>query len=390
MAAYRSPKPLVKVRILGGMPINKTMNNKYIIFSPFRSGLANVIMSYELAFSIAHITNRTLILPPTLWLTHITEHHKENWVSLWDLFDKNNNEFNTVELSEFEEFKDKILTLGNHSSWFINASTEIEDCYSPPEIPHNAPLADANFCVVNNVEQYKNNEDFINFVSTRQLIDLNRPEKFIHIEGSLFQHYWYWVYAGDSSQRNALKNKINKVFRYSQKYYDIVKNKVTDQLGKYNAVHVRRGDFFIQYGNSLASINTEDKLLTQLEKVIDSSLPLYISTDEPNKEFFKEVAKKYKIFFINDLIQDLPKLDCAIIEQIICSQAEQFEGTLPSTYTKRINIMRGLDGKTARDYTGINQIEDVRPEMNDPLPWTKIPGNRWGWNMSSHSQWMQE
>ena len=366
------------------------MNDKYIIFSPFRSGLVNVIMSYELAFSIAHITNRKLILPPTLWLTHITEHNKENWVSLWDLFDKNNNEFDTIELAEFEEFKDKISSLGNHSSWFINSPNEIADCYSPPEIPHHMPMANANFCVVNNIEKYKNDEDFINFVSTRKLIDLNRPEKFLYIEGSLFQHYWYWLYAGNSAQRNILKNKINKVFRYHRKYYDVVKNNVTEKLGKYNAVHVRRGDFFIQYGHALETINTEDKLLSQVEKLLDPNLPLYIATDEPNREFFNEVAKKYKIFFIDDFVKDLPKLDCAIIEQIICSQAEQFEGTLPSTYTKRINIMRGLDHRVSTDYTGVNNIVAKTPDMDMPLPWVNGQNKLWGWNMSSHPQWTQE
>jgi len=359
------------------------MNNKYLIFSPFRSGLANVIMSYELAFAMAHITNRTLILPPTTSLTHITDGGKEQWPSIWELFDKNNNEFDTLELSEYSELNDA----GNHFSWFANTENTVQDYYTPEQIPNNQPLANARFCVVNDFDKIKDNEDFKAFASTREIIDLNRPEKYIYIENSLFQHYWYWVYAGDATQRNILKNKMNKVFRYRQYYYDLV---AKANIGKYNAVHVRRGDFFIQYGNSLESINTEDKLLTQVEKLLDPSVPLYIATDEPNKEFFNEVAKKYKIFFVDDFFKDLSKLDCAIVEQIICSQAEQFEGTVPSTYTKRINIMRGLDGKSARDYTGVNNIVKETPDMLDPLPWVNGPNKLWGWNMSSHSQWMQE
>ena len=360
------------------------MNNKYLIFSPFRSGLANVLMSYELAFAMAHITNRTLVLPPTTFLTHITNGSKEQWPSIWELFDKNNNEFDTVELADFPELKN----LDDYFSWFAKTETILKDCYSPPEIPHNSPLANANFCVINNFDSLKDNQDFKEFVSTRQIVDLNRPEKYIYIENSLFQHYWFWVYAGDAGQRNILKNKMNKLFRYKQQYYDLVNNNVN--IGKYNAIHVRRGDFFIQYGRSLESINTEDKLLSQVEKLLDPSLPLYIATDEPNKEFFNEVAKRYKIFFVNDFFKDLSKLECAIIEQIICSQAEQFEGTIPSTYTKRINIMRGLDGKSAKDYTGVNNIITKTPEMDMPLPWVNGNNKLWGWNMSSHSQWTQE
>jgi len=353
-------------------------DDKYIIFSPFRSGLSNVIMSYELAFSIAHITGRTLVLPPTTFLTHITEGSKEQWPSMWQLFDQYNNEFDTAEL-------DELKNAGNYYSWFVN--TNLADCYSPPEIQHNVPMADAGWCIVNDYNSIKDNPDFINFAGSRKIIDLNRPEKYIHLENSLFQHYWYWVYAGDAVQRNLLKNKINKAFRYSQQYYDMVNAAVN--IGQYNAVHVRRGDFFIQYGQSLEAINTEDKLLSQIEKLLDPSLPLYIATDETNKEFFNQVAAKYKIFFIDDFFQNLSKLDCAIIEQIICSQALRFEGTIPSTYTKRINIMRGLDGRAAADYTGINEITQHSPEMDNPLPWT-ITNNLWGWNMSSHPQWTQE
>jgi hypothetical protein len=368
------------------MPLNKTMNKNYIIFSPLRSGLANVIMSYEIAFAMAHITNRTLILPPTTFLTHITDGTKEQWPSIWELFDKNNNDFDTIDLSEHKEFKD--VQLGNHNSWFANTESVLQNVYSPIEIPHNMPLANANFCVVNNFDNIKDNEDFKEFASTRQIIDLNRSEKYIYIENSLFQHYWFWVYAGDAEQRNLLKTKMNKVFRYNQRYYDLVKDNVN--IGKYNAIHIRRGDFFIQYGPVLESINTEDKLLTQVEKLLDPSLPLYIATDEPNKQFFNDVSKKYKILFIQDFFKDLSKLDCAIIEQIICSQAEQFEGTIPSTYTKRINIMRGLAGNMTKDYTGINNIVNNTPEMNDPIPWVNGQNKLWGWNMSSHPQWTFE
>ena len=138
----------------GHRPLNNTMNNKYIIFSPLRSGLANVIMSYEIAFAMAYITNRTLILPPSTFLTHITQGGREQWPSIWDLFDKNNNEFDTIELNEYNEFKD--LQLGNHYSWFANTEQVIQDYYTPAQIPNNYPLANANFCVVNDFD--KNNK----------------------------------------------------------------------------------------------------------------------------------------------------------------------------------------------------------------------------------------
>ena len=48
---------------------------KYISFSPYYSGLANVIMSYEMLFAAAYLTKRKVILPPDVWLLFISESH---------------------------------------------------------------------------------------------------------------------------------------------------------------------------------------------------------------------------------------------------------------------------------------------------------------------------
>ena len=59
------------------------MENKYISFSPYYAGLSNVIMSYEIAFAISHITGRTLILPPDCFLGVICENDKKTFVDIW-------------------------------------------------------------------------------------------------------------------------------------------------------------------------------------------------------------------------------------------------------------------------------------------------------------------
>lgn len=376
------------------------MTEKYLIINPVTTGLSNVMMYLEMGFSIAHITGRTLIIPPGLFLDHITDNDSTQWPSMWDLFDKNNNTFNTIELNEHNELKDVKGTFCNftitaqniHQAYFSYRP----DYYIPEFLPNNVTYS-SNYCLVNNYSSVKDSVDFKNFAGTRKIIDFNSSEKYLYIpqEVILFQHFWYWVYPGGAEQRNELKNKINKLFKYSQRYYDTIKEKVS--VGQYNAIHVRRADFVTEghYQNAWESISTSKKLLTQLEKLLDPNIPLYIATDENNKDFFNEVAEVYKIFFIDRFFKDLSKLECAILEQIICSQAEQFEGTSPSTYTKRINIMRGLDGRWTRDYTGINEIKKYSSEMNSPLPWvgnTDENNNSrfWDWNMSSHPQWMQE
>jgi len=335
-------------------------------------------MSYEVAFAIAHVTNRTIIIPPAMHLTHISEGAKKNYSQFWSLFDRSNNQFNTVEILDhcFEQ------AIDNYYSWSGDANKVLKDCYIPDKFPINMPICDDRLCVIGKLS---NTSDFTNFLAQRQIVNLDRPEQYILLENNLFHHYWYWVYAGDKTERNTLKNKINRLFRYSQRYYDLVANEVA--VGPYNAIHVRRGDFFIQYGQALQSVASEDKLFLQVSQLMDPTLPLYIATDEPNQDFFKPLTTRYRVMFLNSFFKNLTKLEAAIVEQIICSQAEQFLGTIPSTYSKRINVMRGLDGKPATDYTGINQITAPDARMSDPIPWKN---SCWGWSMSSHPQWMQE
>ena len=52
--------------------------------------------------------------------------------------------------------------------------------------------------------------------------------------------------------------------------------------------------------------------------------------------------------------------------------------------------MRGLDGRTANDYTGVNIISSRTATADSALPWTIETRSLWGWNMSSHPQWTQE
>ena len=82
------------------------MSDKYIIFSPFTAGFCNVLLSYEIAFALAHITGRKLIIPPTNWCVLIDERTapKEFWQDIWTVLDINaaKSTVNIVSLSDFE------------------------------------------------------------------------------------------------------------------------------------------------------------------------------------------------------------------------------------------------------------------------------------------------
>ena len=67
---------------------------KYLSFSPYFSGLSNIIMSYELLLSIAYITKRKVILPPDVWMLFHSKCYnhndwkKKDYVDVWEFLDK--------------------------------------------------------------------------------------------------------------------------------------------------------------------------------------------------------------------------------------------------------------------------------------------------------------
>lgn len=367
------------------------MPKKYLSFSPYLSGLSNVMMCYEFAFSLAYLTKRTIILPPDAFVLFVSDYNlgTSDFVDIWQLFDKDiaKQEFDVIEHKDVPEFQGKFKEISTQRSYTENIKNNVADVFQYNTGPK-ALVTDNQQVFVNDLSKYESSPDFYNFVSGREIVDLNVSEQFIHFENNPFGHFWYHVYPGDAIQRNHLKDKINRTFRYKQKFFDYAQQ-VKNKIGPFNALHVRRNDFFDQRAANLITVDTPTKLLNEIERVKNfNNLPLYISTDEPNKEFFNELKKKYNIYFYRDFDFNLTSLEEMIVEQTICSEAEFFLGTYLSTYTKRINLIRGIQGKQADDYMGINSIIDKPYECNYPLPWTIRENKHWYWNDSCHPQWM--
>lgn len=365
------------------------MENKYISFDPCFCGLCNVIMSYEVAFAISYITKRKIILPPKTWLSHI-----EDFVDIWEIFDKDvvKSEFRCVEFQDVPEIRNNIDSIKGDRSYTENIVRYVEGVHQVEFI--NEGNKNDSLCgshLVLSAHQY-NTQDFKDFVGKRRVFHLSFSDKFIHFPDNLFGSFWYHVYPGNSFKRDDLKRKINKSFRYKKRFYDI-SEQVTKKIGEYNALHVRRGDFLYSMSNDyLDSINDGEKILEKILPIIPNNIPLYISTDETNLDFFEPIKKYYEIYFYQDFDCDLDNLERAVLEQVICSNAKDFHGSWLSTYTKRINVMRGCDGKYAPDWKAYNYnppISDI-PKFDTPFPWNFRKDGRWHWNNSWHPQWTFE
>lgn len=370
---------------------------RYISFSPYYSGLANVIMSYEIFLAVALITKRKVILPPNCWMLFLSKsQEKKDYIDFWKIFNKDVllKEFDCIEHNEVPEFQKCLDRMQSTKSYTGNISKCNLNLWEP-KVSEEKSISDSHSVLVDRIV---NTKDFKNFCSGRSIIELESDEKFLHFEDNLFGHYWYHVYPGGENQRNKMKEKINKVFRYHDKFYfyaDVVRQKI----GPFNAIHVRRNDFLDTRKNDLECVNAPDKLLNMIDCLpfVDKNLPIYIATDETDRSFFNNVKEKYDVYFYEDFNYrfgndfDIDDLHTAVLEQTICSQSENFFGTYLSTFSKRINVMRGIEGRQADDYCGINYLPEVPDEnLDDIFPWRKMPDNRWQWNSSSHLQWLIE
>ena len=131
------------------------------------------------------------------------------------------------------------------------------------------------------------------------------------------------IYPGDAHKRNILKDKINRCFRYKNKFYELSK-KVKEKIGDYNSVHVRRNDFLICHEDKLVP---SDLLLEKLYAFFERSKPLYIATDEKDLSFFDPVREKYDIYFYKDFDFNTTSLETDVMDQVICADSDIFMGT---------------------------------------------------------------
>ncbi|KAH9251392.1 hypothetical protein BASA81_010803 [Batrachochytrium salamandrivorans] len=115
----------------------------------------------------------------------------------------------------------------------------------------------------------------------------------------------------------------------------------------YNAVHIRRGDMTITSDRKSAEVYYKKHRL----HLFDSTLPLYVATNERNASWFDYLHGKFpKLKFWKDLELDRqvlqtfpPKMQgdvAGFIDMLVCGNAIKWEGSLKSTFSAAIGSIR--------------------------------------------------
>lgn len=168
-----------------------------------------------------------------------------------------------------------------------------------------------------------------------------------------FGFYSYFFYL-DTPTRSAVHALLRRM-RPKPPYTELAR-KVSESLGRFNAVHVRRGDFKKTYG-----VTTSDRTPAEVIRVLEQSFaredPLLILTDERSDPFFDPITAHYRnAVFVDHHILDrfrgdffeLPHHDAialAYLSQLIAADSLDFVGTMTSTFTSMVQRYRGNRGR---------------------------------------------
>ena len=133
-------------------------------------------------------------------------------------------------------------------------------------------------------------------------------------------------------------------------------NQIARDLGPFNAVHIRRGDFKKTLG-----VTTLDRTGAEAVEAMDHHFSrdkrLVVLTDEAGDPFFDEIQAAYKdVVFLDWYIlrnyaprfHDLPAHDSialAYLSQLVAAHSDDFIGTMTSTFTGLVQRFRGNLGR---------------------------------------------
>ncbi len=122
---------------------------------------------------------------------------------------------------------------------------------------------------------------------------------------------------------------------------DYVRQRSPENDGSYDAIHIRRGDFQIQFPSTQISA---DAILAGIQDEIEPGRTIYITTDERDLSFFDPLKEVYDLKFIGDfgeLMNGVNPQYFGLAEQIVASRSRVFFGSYKSTFSAYIVRLRG-------------------------------------------------
>ncbi len=373
---------------------------KFLIYNIYRrgdAGLSNLMMSLELAVVMAKLTDRVLILAgnntPVAnivpYASILTNAHPSRVTDLVET---------------------PVPWLGEEA---VNLAA-----FAPYDICEK-PAWDAVFYYPPTLSFHS--EDFLRFAGRRR--------KFITVDETInsapaiamsggagadtLSFYSTFFYLDAESQRQAYD--VLRAMTPKRAFADLAA-RVARDIGPFNAVHVRRGDFKKTFGTTTLDRTGRD-IVEALEPHFARDDRLVVLTDEADDPVFDDVRSAYAdiIFLDHHILRDyrcdfldLPMHDSialAYLSQLVAAASQDFVGTMTSTFTSMIQRMRGNHGKEERFKFLWNELPDEgekvergRHSTSNSVPlddgvMVEVHEGPYSWNRANNrlnNAWMRE
>jgi len=314
-------------------------DKRNLYFRLYFGGMSNVRMSLDIGIALAHLTGRTLVpynvrqldLGHSRLLSAGSDFRY--YSKIFDLMDIPVNVDNRL------FFTDRTSEIDAHLLY--EGSFVHSVFYYPDSLGLKSPWV----------------RDFVNGRDDGKVFTLDKQAsqaEALCVGGRTLAMYSYFL-----CLKPVLHKTVNKLLAgvdAKQPYRELAA-RISEKLGAFNALHIRRGDFVAKKFTPRSAQVTADEIIRNTADILDRNDTLLICTDDPNDEAFFEPFRKHyrKLVFIDrllvedreyaDKLRELPFHDNAVValmSQLIASHAVNFVGTLFSTFTALVQRRRGL------------------------------------------------
>jgi hypothetical protein len=333
---------------------------RYLTYAPWMGQLNNTRMCFETALVLAYISGRILVFP-----SEYRRRGQPEWQG---------NEFKPLHPGDFLDLDDlqTIVATISHDEYVEDTDRCPADVIDIAVDPGMAVFCHPEIPPPDSAEAQRLQD----FAAGRQTFLELTPDlqscQTLNISSPTLEQFYAFYYFSDDGHAFACKRLIRDHVKFRPSIFAAA-IRIATYLGRYSALHVRRGDFQSQFPEQDIS---PQQILQSIECTGVAAGPLYVASDEIDKTFFEPISQHYETFFIEDfagIVGDSATAeDIACIEQVVCAFAEIFLGTRLSTFSAYITRLRGYYNLAdqAIHFTDGAAGSEIDGDGSPPFAWT--------------------